>query len=310
MQKSVFLCVAYIVVMSVLYPLLRLYSLEFQLTTHNSLRFTTGAVACLLFVFAKSELRENFLSVFRCKKLGLKVFVLGVLNMCNMLCLVLGLKLTSSVAGSIFGIMAMPLAVLLAAIFFVDERSRVMRFKFVAGSLVAIVGSLIFVVYADNHAQAESAVDHDFLIGCLLLGGSITCQAFYNMVIKNVGKQLRTFVMTSMIFCIDGVLFTIIALCTGSLVEVADKPIWDTLGLMASGLVGVAAGLVVVAVIKFFGIVTLNVLQLTLPVATAVVGYFLLDEIVNYHQVVGAVVLILGCIYAILLKDKPKQQSA
>lgn len=109
-----------------------------------------------------------------------------------------------------------------------------------------------------------------------------------------------------MTFASNAVIFLMISLSTGAVWEVTDHAWYDVLGLMGVGLIGVAAGLMLVLVIKQLGIVMFNVIQLMMPIATATVGYLLLNETVNLYQVLGAGVVILGCVYAILIKDKPK----
>ena len=53
------------------------------------------------------------------------------------------------------------------------------------------------------------------------------------------------------------------------------------------------------------GVVVFNILQLIVPLSTAVVGYFTLGESINLIQGAGAVIVVLGCIFA--LKEKKKQ---
>ena len=50
------------------------------------------------------------------------------------------------------------------------------------------------------------------------------------------------------------------------------------------------------------GVVVYNILQLIVPLSTAVVGYITLGEAINLMQGVGAVIVILGCVFA--LKEK------
>ncbi|WP_405356831.1 EamA family transporter [Fusobacterium animalis] len=45
-----------------------------------------------------------------------------------------------------------------------------------------------------------------------------------------------------------------------------------------------------------------------MPVSTAVIGYFTLGETVNLYQGIGAILVILGCIIA-LMKNKEEKRN-
>lgn len=61
---------------------------------------------------------------------------------CNMFFFINGIKHTSALSGSIFSILAMPLGILVASLFFIDERERALSYKFITGSLIAIIDHL------------------------------------------------------------------------------------------------------------------------------------------------------------------------
>ncbi|MDD7262918.1 MAG: EamA family transporter, partial [Fusobacterium mortiferum] len=50
------------------------------------------------------------------------------------------------------------------------------------------------------------------------------------------------------------------------------------------------------------GVVIFNILQLVIPLSTAIVGYFTLGEKINFLQGIGAIVVVLGCIFALKKK--------
>ena len=47
------------------------------------------------------------------------------------------------------------------------------------------------------------------------------------------------------------------------------------------------------------GVVIFNVVQLVVPISTAIVGYFTLGETINFYQGISAMIVILGCIIAL-----------
>jgi len=47
------------------------------------------------------------------------------------------------------------------------------------------------------------------------------------------------------------------------------------------------------------GVIVFNIIQLLMPVSTAIVGYFTLGETINFYQGIGAIIVIFGCIIAL-----------
>ena len=47
------------------------------------------------------------------------------------------------------------------------------------------------------------------------------------------------------------------------------------------------------------GVVVFNIIQLLIPISTAIVGYFTLGETINFYQGIGAIIGIFGCIIAL-----------
>ena len=125
-------------------------------------------------------------------KIILKLLLLGIFMSGNMYFFINGLKYTSALAGSIFGILAMPLAIIMAAIFFKDERSKIKQKKFYIGSIFAFIGSLLFVLYGNKVGESLN-----FLKGTLFLGTAIFIQSIQNLLIKNVAKKLHTIVISA-----------------------------------------------------------------------------------------------------------------
>ena len=174
--------VLYIILMGFSLPIMRFMSIRFDTINNNAVRFLSGGLVFILISVFKFS--GEFKKIKEEPILILKLLLLGLLMTGNMYFYMNGLKYTSALTGSIFGILAMPLAVIMAAIFYRDERGRVKQVSFYAGSILAVIGSLIFVLSGNSGGESS-----DFIRGALLLGIAILIQSIQNLVVKNVGKK-------------------------------------------------------------------------------------------------------------------------
>lgn len=227
--------------------------------------------------------------------MSFKLLLLGFLMTGNMYFYMNGLRYTSALTGSIFGILAMPLAVVMAALFYRDERGRVKQVNFYIGSILAVIGSLIFVFYGNKNGESS-----DFLKGALLLGIAILIQSFQNLVVKNVGKKLHSIVISASTATLSGIMYLSIAIQSGKITQLSEVGIGLLAGLALAGIYGMLTGMLMAFyIVQKQGVVVFNILQLIVPLSTAVVGYFTLGEAINLIQGVGAVIVVLGCIFAL-----------
>lgn len=75
--------------------------------------------------------------------------------------------------------------------------------------------------------------------------------------------------------------------------------------LLLSGIYGMVVGMLLAFyLMQQQGIVTYNVLQLIVPIATALMGYFTLGETINPMQSIGALLVIIGGMIALRVGKK------
>lgn len=290
--------VLYIILMGFGLPIMRFMSLHFDTINNNAVRFLSGGfVFILIAVFKFSG------EIKKIKKEPVLIFnllLLGVLMTGNMYFYINGLKYTSALTGSIFGILAMPLAVMMAAVFYRDERGRVKQASFYAGSILAVAGSLIFVFNGSQSGESS-----DFLTGALLLGIAILIQSIQNLLVKHTGKKLHSIVISASTATLSGILYLSIAIQSGKITQLSEVGAGLLAGLALAGVYGMLTGMLMAFyIVQKQGVVVFNILQLIVPLSTAVVGYFTLGETINLMQGAGAALVVLGCILA-LNEKKP-----
>lgn len=285
--------ILYIILMGFGLPIMRFMSMHFDTINNNAVRFLSGgSVFILISIF---KFNGEFEKIKEEPILSFKLLLLGFLMTGNMYFYMNGLRYTSALTGSIFGILAMPLAVVMAALFYRDERGRVKQVNFYIGSILAVIGSLIFVIYGNKNGESS-----DFLKGALLLGIAILIQSFQNLVVKNVGKKLHSIVISASTATLSGIMYLSIAIQSGKITQLSEVGIGLLVGLALAGIYGMLTGMLMAFyIVQKQGVVVFNILQLIVPLSTAVVGYFTLGETINLIQGVGAVIVVLGCIFAL-----------
>lgn len=285
--------ILYIILMGFGLPIMRFMSIHFDTINNNAVRFLSGGFVFVLISIFKFS--GEFKKIKETPILILKLLLLGCLMTGNMYFYMNGLRYTSATTGSIFGILAMPLAVVMAALFCRDERDRVKQANFYIGSILAVIGSLIFVIYGNKNGESS-----DFIKGALLLGISILIQSVQNLVVKNVGKNLHSIVISASTASLSGIMYLSIAVQSGKITQLSEVGIGLLAGLALAGVYGMLTGMLMAFyIVQKQGVVVFNILQLIVPLSTAVVGYFTLGETINLIQGVGAIIVVLGCVFAL-----------
>lgn len=287
----------YILFMGFGYPLIRYVSTIFNTINTNALMFLSGG---LLFIFVCSIKFKS--ELFKLKNnlwLLPRLLLIALLTAGNMYCFVGGLSKTSALAGSIFGILSMPFSVIIAGIIFLDEREKIKELHFIVGGAIAILGSFIFVL---NGVQKSSS-GSDFLIGILLLSGTIVIQALQSFIVKDTAKYIHSMVISSCSSILTSILFFIISIFTGNIVEILSAPTKNIIIILLAGMYSIFVGMVMTFfIIQKQGVVVLNILKLIIPPATAIIGYLFLAEKISLIQGLGATLVLIGCIIALRRK--------
>lgn len=296
-NRNQLISVFYIILMGFGFPLMRYMSIHFDTINNNAVRFLSGGILFILICLLK--FRDNSKKIFNFPSLILKLLGLSCLISGNMYFFISGLKKTSALTGSIFGILAMPLAIIMASIFYKDEREKIKNRKFVIGNIIAIAGSLIFV----TNGTKMPGVDSNFTLGALFLISAIFIQSIQNLIVKNISKDINSIVISAVTATMTGIIYLLIAINTGRICQLYETSTVMIIGLIFAGIYGMLTGMMMAFyIVEKQGVVIFNSIQLIVPLSTAIVGYFTLNEKISLLQCLGAIIVILGCVIALKKK--------
>lgn len=300
MKNEYLIRVFYITLMGFGFPIMRFMSMNFETLNNNAIRLLSGGI--LFIIICLLKFRKELKKTLKTPSKIFKLLLLAIFMTGNMYFFINGLKNTSALAGSIFGILAMPLAILMAAIFYKDERERIKSKNFYIGSFLAIVGSLIFIIYGNKNNDSN-----DFIKGAIFLGTAIFIQSIQNLIVKNVAKNLHTIVISALTATLSGLIYLILAIDTGKIIQLKEVGAGMLIGLSLAGIYGLLTGMLMAFyIVQKQGVVVFNIIQLIIPLSTAIVGYFTLGEKISLNQGFGALIVVSGCVVA-LKKVKTKR---
>lgn len=272
--------------------LLRYLSLHIDPLNNNGVRFLAGSAVLLLFTALKYRIALR--QLLRQPKNLLMALAVGVMLAANMYFWLKGTKLTNAVTASLFGVLAMPFGVLVAALFYRDEREQIRYRRFWLGSGLTIIGSLGFVWQGQALTLGES-----FAMGSLFLFLSITIRNVQHLLVKAAksGSMLAFSCFTSLAASLSSLG---LSAQQGSLEALHHAPLWLLGLLLAAGIYAVFVAMVLAfQIIQVQGLVTYQVLELIIPITTAICDYFLLNEAMNLMQLAFALVVIFGASWAL-----------
>lgn len=279
------------------YPLIRYISDIFNPINTNAIMFLSGGT--LLLLVATIKFRHEIIKLKNNLQLFLKLIIIAFLTAGNMYCFIAGLNKTSALAGSIFGILSIPFSTIVAGTLYLDEKKKLKELHFIFGSILALIGSFIFVFTGTYKISSNS----DFLLGIIFLIGTIIIQAIQNLIVKDITKYLHSIVISSCSSILTSILFFTFSIFSGNINELITAPPNKIIIVLLTGIYSIFVGMFIsFFIIQKQGVIILNILKLLIPPTTAIVSYFLLNEKIFLFQSFAIILILIGCIIA--LKQK------
>ncbi|EJN6961139.1 DMT family transporter [Photobacterium damselae] len=282
----------YIVLMGFGFPIMRYMSIHFDTLNNNAIRFLSGGIFfCVICLF---KFREEIKTILKDYRTVLSLFLLATFMTANMFFFINGLKYTSAISGSIFGILAMPLGIIFASIFYSDEQKIVTNRRFTYGAIIAFLGSLIFVLNS-NYSNGNEII----YTGYIYLTCAITIQSIQNLIVKKLALNLPAIVISASTATLSGIIFLSIAIYTDTFSNLKEVPFTLITGLIFAGIYGMLTGMLMAFyILKKQGVAIFNMTQLLIPISTGIIGYMTLGETISIMQMIGGIIVIFGCILA------------
>lgn len=272
--------------------LLRFLSLHIEPLNNNGVRFLAGGI--VLSAFAWWKYRTAIKQILRSPKNILIGIVVGIMLGANMYFWLKGTKLTNAVTASLFGVLAMPFGVLVAALFYQDEREKIRSKAFWFGSILTMLGSLGFVWQGQSIGISES-----FITGSFFLFLSITIRNVQHLLVK-AAKSVSMVAFSCFTSLAASLSSLTLSSFNGTITELSTVPTWLIILLLGAGIYATFAAMVLAfQIIQDQGLVTYQVLELIIPVATAIAAYLILGEKMSLIQLGFAIVVIFGASWAL-----------
>lgn len=296
----------YIILFGLSTIMLRYFSLHISVLNNNTVRFLSGGI--FLFIIVSCFCRKQLTLLRLHTKLFGWLILLACMMTTNMYFYVEGIRYTSAVTASIFSVLSMPFAIIIAALFFVDEKQRIKTRQFQLGSILTLIGALLFILLGQS--QISSA--NNFLLGGSLLFLAILIQSAQNLIIKKISVHINAITIGCMTSIIAGCICLSLSYATNQLPQLTTLTTEFTLFLIIGGIFGVLVGMTFsFYIVQSQGITTYQILQLTTPISVALIGFITLSEPITSSQIGAAILVILGAAFSLQLffkKQYPKKE--
>ncbi|MGX2948536.1 DMT family transporter [Frederiksenia canicola] len=293
MMNALTINLFYIFAIGINIVLLRYFSLQLDPLNNNAVRFLSGAVVLLIWVLIRY--RQSLINLIKAPKLFATALFVGVMMCGNMYFYLKGVAATNAVTASIFGVIAMPFGVLIAALFFQDERQKTRSKTFWIGCILTVLGCLGFIRYGKSLEIGDA-----FLMGAFFLLLSIVIRNIQNLVVKFTNNKLNVITLSCITSFSTAIISLLMSVQTNKISEIQHISNSFLLSLILFGVYAIGVGMILAFhIIQKQGIITFQILELLLPISTAIIAYLFLGETLSIPQLLFATMVIFGASVAL-----------
>lgn len=260
------------------------YSAVFQ----SFFRYSVSLIAlwCICFLtIDKPVLRRNFKII---RGMIPKIILIALANYGFQIGYTYGFYLVYPGAGTLINQSGVIFSVLLAGLFFTDERKTMKRAMFWIGLAMALTGVVVTVVGGKEFGS------FDFNVGVLMITFSSMAWALFSTLIRKWLGELKRIFAVSTIFSIVIPMFLITYLIVDGF-TIPQAPAGTWLILITSGFVGIGIGhSFYYMALPVIGVATTSTLNLLIPFIVGLLSFLIYAETLTVFQIVGGIVLITG----------------
>lgn len=203
-----------------------------------------------------------------------------------------GMARTSAVMGGLIEVLGFPCGIIMATLFFADERRQVAHRNFIIGVLLTAIGTTGFTL-------SGKMGDVAFSTGVLMLLGGMLGSCITANWLKQACSDQDPYAVSAVLHTGLALFFLGTSLIFGNPLALLDISLRVHLVLWGSGAFGIVlGGAVALLIIKVRGLVTYRVVSCLCPLPTALVAYWLLGESLTPTMMFFGVVQIAGCVLA------------
>jgi drug/metabolite transporter (DMT)-like permease len=252
----------------------------------------------VLWALCLTSLKGRMLSrnIYMAKRLLPYLAVIAIVNYIFQTSFTWGLYLVLPGVGTLVEQTGIIFNVLMAALFFADERRTLRNPVFVGGMVFAALGAILIIVGAEQFGQFE------FNFGIILITICAASWAIMGAMIRKFVYRLTPIFATATIFSMVTPLFLITHFVVDGFHPISAPPvIW--LLIVISGFVGIGMGhTLYYSAIPVLGLATSAGLNLLIPFLAGLFSYIVFGETFTALQFAGGGALIVGCYLVIRIR--------